>query len=530
MFDLTINNGKVFTGKSSESIKANIGIKNDKIQYIGSEKLQSKKSIDARDYLVSPGFIDLHTHSDISFLVDPDADSKLTQGVTFELMGNCGMSFCAPLSASSSQTLKDRIAKYNIELDIDWNDFEGWLNKISENVPSLNVAAQLGHGILRAHVMGMKSISATPDDINKMGNIIRSSIDQGILGFSTGLWYAPGSYSHTEEIVELTKIVAENDLLYSSHIRSESDDASGLFPAHAEAIEIARRTGCRVQISHVKAVGPKFWGRGRELLEGIQRANDEGLDVAGDQYPYVWSSTPISGCMFPRWSLEGGRKKTLERLKDERMREEIKKETRNYINRFHGAEGCVLAEFSKNTELEGSNLLEISKKFSCTPEEAAVRLYETSEGSFVLHSMEEQDLEEIAKSDYISIASDGNSLRSTGPLSSGKPHPRSYATNTRFLENIVRDKKLVSIGKAIWRMTGLPAQRLGLKNRGSIEIGNYADLNIFKINEIKEHASYIDPHKYSTGMKNVILNGKIAVENGVKTKGRYGRVIRSFQE
>ena len=264
MFDLTINSGKVFTGKSSESIKANIGIKNDKIQYIGSEKLQSKKSIDARDYLVSPGFIDLHTHSDISFLVDPDADSKLTQGVTFELMGNCGMSFCAPLSTSSSQTLKDRIAKYNIELDIDWNDFEGWLNKISENVPSLNVAAQLGHGILRAHVMGMKSVSATPDDINKMGNIIRSSIDQGILGFSTGLWYAPGSYSHTEEIVELTKIVAENDLLYSSHIRSESDDASGLFPAHAEAIEIARRTGCRVQISHVKAVGPKFWGRGRE--------------------------------------------------------------------------------------------------------------------------------------------------------------------------------------------------------------------------------------------------------------------------
>ena len=183
MFDLTINNGKVFTGKSSESIKANIGIKNDKIQYIGSETLQSKKSIDARDYLVSPGFIDLHTHSDISFLVDPDADSKLTQGVTFELMGNCGMSFCAPLSATSSQTLKDRIAKYNIELDIDWNDFEGWLNKISENIPSLNVAAQLGHGILRAHVMGMKSVSATPDDINKMGNIIRSSIDQGILGF-----------------------------------------------------------------------------------------------------------------------------------------------------------------------------------------------------------------------------------------------------------------------------------------------------------------------------------------------------------
>ena len=158
--------------------------------------------------------------------------------------------------------------------------------------------------------MGMEARNPSPDEIFKMQEEIRRSIDQGVLGFSTGLWYAPGSYSHTEEIVQLAKIASEYNLLYSSHIRSESDDACGLFPAHAEAIEIARRTNVRVQISHVKSVGPKFWGRGIELIEGIERARKEGLDVAGDQYPYHWSSTPISGCMFPRWSLEGGRDKT----------------------------------------------------------------------------------------------------------------------------------------------------------------------------------------------------------------------------
>jgi len=437
------------------------------------------------------------------------------------------MSFCAPLNSASKQTLSDRLSKYDSEVKIDWNDFTDWLNKIEKNIPSINVAAQLGHGVLRSYVMGMKAVSATPEDIEAMKNIVHSSIDQGVLGFSTGLWYAPGSYSHTEEIVEITKVVAEHDLLYSSHIRSESDDASGLFPAHAEAIEIGRRTGAKIQISHVKSVGPQFWGRGNELLEGMYKAREEGIDVAGDQYPYEWSSTPTSGCMFPRWSLEGGREKTLERLKDKNIREAIKSETINYINRFHGSAGCVLAEFSNDKKLEGLNLSEISEEFSCSPEEAAMRLYEISEGSFVLHSMEEQDVDTIGMSDIIAIASDGNSLRNTGPLSNGKPHPRSYGTNTRFIEDMVVNKKKVSISNAIYRMTSLPASRIGLKNRGEIKKGYFADINIFKPEELKEKATYVDPHQYSTGMKWVLVNGKIALKDGKKIEGRFGKVVRS---
>ncbi|MED5254747.1 MAG: D-aminoacylase [Chloroflexota bacterium] len=527
ILDILIKNGSVFSGNTDKPESKNIGILNSIIDYIGEDTPEAKQVIDADGYIVTPGFIDLHTHSDISFLVDPDADSKLTQGVTFELVGNCGMSFCAPLNAASKQTLTDRLSKYDSDIKVDWNDFNDWLEKIENNKPSINVAAQLGHGVLRAYVMGMKAVSATPEDIEGMKKVVRSSIDQGILGFSTGLWYAPGSYSHTEEIVEITKVVADHDLLYSSHIRSESDDASGLFPAHAEAIEIGRRTGAKIQISHVKSVGPKFWGRGNELLEGMYRAREEGIDVAGDQYPYEWSSTPTSGCMFPRWSLEGGREKTLERLKDKNIREEIKLETINFINRFHGAEGCVLAEFSNDKRLEGMNLSEISEEFSCTPEEAAMRLYEISEGSFVLHSMEEKDVDTIGMSDLIAVASDGNSLRSTGPLSSGKPHPRSYGTNTRFIEDMVVNKKLVPISKAIFRMTALPASRLGLKRRGELKKGYFADINIFKPEELKEKATYVDPHQYSTGMKWVLVNGKIALKDGKKIDGRHGNVVRT---
>tara|TARA_Y100001970_G_C14250887_1_gene871789 strand:- start:1270 stop:2886 length:1617 start_codon:yes stop_codon:yes gene_type:complete len=528
LFDLVILGGNVNFGDLSESTILNIGITDEKVTYLGNEKIDGKEVIDASGYEVTPGFIDLHTHSDISFIVDPDADSKLVQGVTFELMGNCGMSFCAPLSENNKYQLQERLSRYGFEKKNNWDNFDDWLGEIEKNIPSINVAAQIGHGNLRSYVMGMEARQANPEEIARMQDEIQKACDQGILGFSTGLWYAPGSYSSAEEIIELAKTASKNNILYSSHIRSESDDSSGLFPAHSEAIEIARRSGVRVQISHVKSVGPKFWGRGYELIEGIEKARNESLDIAGDQYPYHWSSTPISGCMFPRWSLEGGRTKTLNRMQDLNVRESIKNETTNYINRFHGPEGCVLADYAINPNFEGLNLLEISKELKTTPEEAVMQLYEKSEGSFILHSMDENDVDEIAKYKYMCVASDGNSLRNTGPLSSGKPHPRSYGTNTRFIEQFVSKKKIVNFQEAIFRMTSYPAERLSLKKRGKIALSYFADINIFKINEIKENATYVSPHQYSGGMKNVIVNGKISVENGKKIKGRNGKVVRSF--
>ena len=224
MFDVVIKDGEVYSGDKQPKI-LNIGITKDRVKYIGKDNISGHKVINAKGYIVSPGFIDIHTHSDLSFNIDPDADSKLIQGVTFELMGNCGMSFCAPLSPNTKPQLQDRMDRQGIDIEIKWNDFNGWLDEISNKIPSINVAAQIGHGSLRAYVMGMEARNPSPDEIFKMQEEIRRSIDQGVLGFSTGLWYAPGSYSHTEEIVQLAKIASEYNLLYSSHIRSESDDA-----------------------------------------------------------------------------------------------------------------------------------------------------------------------------------------------------------------------------------------------------------------------------------------------------------------
>ena len=370
----------------------------------------------------------------------------------------------------------------------------------------------------------------TPEQLDRMKGLIADSLDAGALGMSTGLWYAPGSYSLADEVIAVTQPAADRGKLYSSHIRSEADDLSGLFPAHAEAIEIGRRTGARIQISHVKAVGPQFWGRGHELVEGMERARNEGIDVAGDQYPYEWSSTGFSGAMFPRWALVGGRQATLDRLADDDTRSQIRTDVTYYINRNHSAEGCVVASFPPDQGLEGRDLQDIADEMNCQPEEAALRLYEQSEGNYVLHSMEAKDVDSIITWPLMAVASDGSSLRDQGPLSSGKPHPRSYATNSVVIEDFVVKRNLLTLEDSIYKMTGLPASRLNLSRRGRLAPGQIADLLIFDPKKIKQHNNFINPHVYSSGKDYVFVNGKPALENG-KPNGRLpGKVIRSLTD
>lgn len=531
MFDIKITGGTVNDGSGLAGIAADVGINGDTIETVGDlGGAPAKLTIDATGKSVTPGFIDLHTHSDASFLVDPLADSKLTQGVTLEYFGNCGGSFCAPLIGASKDQLRERLTRGGEgTFDVDWEDFDGYLNALERVGSTINITTQVGHGTVRSAVMGMDNRGPDIDELQHMIRIVEESLDAGALGMSTGLWYAPGSYSLTDEVIALNQPVADRDKLYSSHIRSEADDLCGLFPAHAEAIEIGRRTGGRIQVSHVKAVGPKFWGRGPELLEGFERALAEGIDVAGDQYPYSWSSTGFSGAMFARWSLTGGRQVTLDRLQDDDLRAKMREDTRYYISRNHGAVGSVVAHFPPNTDYEGMNLEEIGDDMGCEPAEAALRLYEQSDGSYVLRSMEESDVEAIAQWRLMTVCSDGSSLRTTGPLSSGKPHPRSYATNSRHLETFVKERKLMSFEEAIYKMTALGAERLNLKRRGRIARGMYADVNVFALDNIRQNNSFTDPHQYSTGMDHVIVNGVQAIADGKVTGATPGKVIRDFE-
>ena len=530
MLDIKIIGGTVHDGSGLAGISADVGISGDTIETVGDlANAESRLTIDATGKAVTPGFIDLHTHSDASFLVDSHADSKLTQGVTLEYIGNCGMSFCAPLYGAAKDHLRERLTRGGEgTFDVDWEDFDGYLNALERSGSTINVITQVGHGTVRSAVMGMDNRGPTIDELAHMIRLVEESLDAGAMGMSTGLWYAPGSYSLTDEVIALNQPVADRNKLYSSHIRSEADDLCGLFPAHAEAIEIGRRTGGRIQVSHVKSVGPKFWGRGPEILEGFERARDEGIDVAGDQYPYSWSSTGFSGAMFARWALTGGRPATLDRLTDDDLRAKMRVDTEYYISRNHGAAGSVVAHFPPNADYEGMSLEEIGFEMGCDPAEAALRLYEQSDGSYVLYSMEEADVEAIAQWRLMAVCSDGSSLRTTGPLSSGKPHPRSYATNSRYFETFVNERKLVSFEEAIYKMTALGASRLQLTRRGRIAKGMYADVLVFDPDSIKQNNSFTDPHQYSTGMDHVIVNGVQAIADGMVTGATPGKVLRDF--
>ena len=527
MFDVIVKNGMVFDGTGASPTLMDIGITGDRIVALGKFSSLAPTVIDASGEVVSPGFIDLHAHSDLSFLIDPFADSKLRQGVTLELVGNCGMSFCAPVT-DRTVALIEQHKKNDSEnnLRFEWNDFLGYMNALEKAGSVINVATQIGHNQVRTAIMGEVARAPTEEELLGMKRVVADALDSGAMGFSTGLYFAPGCYSLTDEIIALTTVAADRDKLYSSHMRSESDESPGLFTSIQESIEIGRRSGARVEISHVKAHGPRVWGRAAAILSSIEMARVEGIDVAGDQYPYVACSTPLSGAIFNRWAHDGGRSALLERLSDADVRQRLHEEAEYASVRFQGAAGCVIAGYPPNTQYEGMTLDDIATERRIDPIECAFQLIEQSEVSVVLYSMSDSDVDEIASAPFISVCSDGNSLRTQGPLSSGQPHPRSFGSNAGFLQRMVREKSVVDLAQAIRKMTTLPAQRLGLKRRGRIAPGYFADISVFNPDTISEKATFSEPHQYATGVSNVLVNGELALLDGELSGSLPGRVVR----
>ena len=527
MFALLIKNGIVVDGTGAPAYVADVAVEGGAIVAIGRLGDEAVHTVDASGLIVAPGFIDIHTHSDMACLIDPLADSKVRQGVTLEVTGNCGMSYCAPLIGAARIEFDDQMARLGLELEPTWTDFSGYLDALEDAGSTLNIGTQIGHGTVRTAVMGMDARAPSTDELAHMRRLVEESLDAGALGFSTGLWYAPGVFSATEEVVALTEPAAARGLFYSSHVRSQSTDLCGLIPAQEEAIEIGRRTGARIQIAHVKASHRATWGRGGELLEGMERARKEGIDLAGDQYPYAWSSTSLSAAMFPRWTMAGGRSETLKRLADSDTRALIRQGVTAQIQGYGGPDGALFASFPAKPEYEGLHLGEIAEDMRCEPEEAVMQLYETAEASLVLHSMSDEDVVEIAKSPLIAVASDGSSLRTEGPLSRGKPHPRNYGTNARFLAHMVREQGLVSLEEAVRKMTTLPASRLGLTQRGRLAPGYAADIVAFDPDTVEDRATFADPHQYAVGVRHVFVNGQAAVTDGRSTGATPGKVLRS---
>jgi N-acyl-D-amino-acid deacylase len=516
MFDLVLRNGKVVDGSGSPWFEADIGIEGELITRIGKLS-KGKEEIDAQGRVVSPGFIDAHTHSDLPLIVDPRAESKIRQGVTTEVLGNCGAS-AAPLLPETLEHLKNRLSFYEPSLEVDWTTMEEYLSRLERSGVGVNCLTLVGHGTIRQGVMGMRNSVPTDNEMRRMKHLIGDSMDAGAIGLSTGLIYPPSNYAKTEELVELAKTVSELGGFYFTHMRGDGPDAV------KEVIRIAREADVSCQIAHLHG----FY----ENARCIERARKEGLDITFDQYPYTAGSSGLKAAI-PSWAHEGGKKELLARLKREdmrkRMREEI--ETRGLMSRPGLSWSKVVlsvVESEKNKKYEGKSISEIAKIEGKDEFDTLFDLLveENADASMITFGWSEEGVRKTMRSPAGMVASDGSSLCTTGPLSKGKPHPRNYGNFARILAKYVREEKVLTLEEAVRQMTSAPANRLRLWNRGLIRPCMYADIVIFDEAQVEDKATYENPHRYAEGINYVIVNGRVELREGERTDDLAGKVLR----
>ena len=497
-YDLIIRNARIIDGSGNPWFRAEIGITAGKIARIGVlTGKTATRTIDAAGKIVTPGFIDVHTHSESGIVKFPQSENFLRDGVTTIVTGNCGSS----------------------ELDI--RDFAA---KLKELKTGINVATLVGHNSIRIEVMGSEDRKATPQEIERMRVMVDKAMQAGAVGFSTGLEYVPGAYSPIEELVELAKVAGKYGGIYTSHMR---DEGSQVLDAMREAAEVGRLANVRVQISHLKQDTKAYWGNTRKMIDLLEDYRAKGVEVTVDQYPYIAYSTGL-GTTLPNWALAGGHSRLVERLKDPATRKKIFDEVlaSNTKRGYNDFEYTSVASCSFEPKYEGKNLRQISAlRGRPTTHEADVEtvleLMEKGGVSVVTKAMSEEDVDNIMRYRNTAVASDGG-VREFG---AGRPHPRSYGTNARVINEYVRLKKTLTLEDAIRKMTSLPAQIFAFKDRGLVREGFAADLVVFDPETVRDNANFENPHQYATGFDYVVVNGKVAVETGKLTPERGGQVI-----
>lgn len=521
-YDILIKNGTLVDGIKNESYKADIGIVGERIKRIGDLRgAEGKKVIDATDRVVSPGFIDIHTHTDIEILINRKAESKIRQGVTTELGGNCGTSEF-PMKQPFPDYEKRLAEEANIT--VDWTDLKGFHAAIASKGSAVNHATLLGQGTLRSNVMGDDQREPTTEEMEQMKKLVADAMEQGAFGLSTGLEYTPSGFAETQELIELCKIVANYGGFYATHIRSEDKAA---LEAVGEAIHIAETAGLPLQIAHFKAVGKTNWWKLPLMIDLVERAAERGLNVTADRYPYIAYSTGLT-ILYPQWALDGGLEKLIIRLKDEKTRQSMKADTMKKV-RGYGWDKIVVSNLHKkhNQWLIGKSIGEAAATKNADPYEFMCDLIidEEFNVSHIGFGMNEETTEMVLKHPLVMLGSDGSSLAPYGPLSEGKPHPRNYGTFPRFLGYYVRERKLLTLPEAIKKVTSKPAAKLGLKDRGSLKQGNFADIVVFDPETILDKATFIEPHQYPVGIDYVLVNGTTVIDHGKHTEKLPGKVL-----
>ncbi len=528
MFDLLIKKARVLDGLGNDEKVADIGIRDDAISDIGDlGDAEAARVIDAEGLHAAPGFIDMHTHSGFLYPINPRAESKAHQGVTTEVIGHCGTSV-APLRGDARKEAES-LTKM-LGLDIDWETFDEYNEKVLGQGIAVNIIHLLGHGTLRDAVIGRTDREPTDDEMKAMRAEIDSAFEQGVFGMSTGLIYPPGCYAKTEELIELSKAVSRNGGLYSSHIRGEGETLLG---AVSEAIEIGECAGVPVQISHLKAAGRKYWDDGPNALELIDKALEMGMDIAADQYPYLAGHTELSA-ILPKWVHNEGGAVLLERLSDPQMRTRIKDEMEKGTGEFGidnitgGWDGILVGLCAGNPQYQGRTIKHIAAELGKDPIDTVMDIIVESNGILFVNLMtqSEDNVRLFIKHPNVMIGSDAASMAPYGLLGMTVPHPRTYGTFPRVLGEYVRELKILTLPEAVRKMTSLPAHRLGLKDRGTLEPGKKADLVLFDAGTISDRATYEDPNQYPVGIKAVLVNGKIIVEDDEHTGALPGAVLK----
>ncbi|MFX0172972.1 MAG: amidohydrolase family protein [Candidatus Hodarchaeota archaeon] len=536
-FDYIIKNGTIIDGTGNPGYRANVGIQNSKIRKITQLKIDASKEVDASKCIIAPGFIDIHSHSDFAIPFDTRLESTIRQGITTVVTGNCGDSL-APINPDKIEILKKLFSIFappGETLNITWESFKEYLEELERGGCSTNIVTLVGFGTVRiTGGPGFEERPPSEKELDQMKEYINEAMRAGAFGMSTGLIYSPQVYAKTDEIIELMKIVTKYDGLYFSHIRNEG---SRVTQAVEELIGIVEKSGCRGgQIAHHKASGPANWGKSIQTLKLISEANERGLNITCDQYPYNRGMTSLI-TVLPPWVHIGGVESILERLQNITNRERIKKDInegiKNWENWFKGLGTDKIFIASVKTEfwqdITGKSLAEITKiKAKKDDFETLFDLIleEKGEVSITVEGMDENDIRRIMTGKYTMIGTDGWGVAPTGPLSHGMPHPRFYGTYPRILGKYVREETLLTLETAIRKMTSFPAQKLGLNDRGLIKEGMYADIVIFDPSTVIDKATYINPHQFPIGIKHVFVNGEIVIENETQKAILPGRVLR----
>lgn len=496
-YDLLIRNATVVDGSGGPGFRADVAIADGKIAKVGNlPGAKAERVIDASGLVAAPGFIDVHTHAD-ELAERPRAENFLRMGVTTVVAGNCGSS---PVDVGKA------------------------LAEVRRAGPAVNFATLVGHGSVREAVMGNERRAPTPAEMDRMKTLVARAMADGARGLSTGLQYVPGSYAEPSEIAELARVACRAGGVYASHMRNEGTE---LEKAVAETIAAGEAAGCPVQISHLKVDSPRNWGAGERALALIDAARARGLDVEADQYAYTAAASSLS-IRFPDWALEGSREDVRKRLDDPATWARMKEETKALLaaRGFQDLSFAVVASYPPDPSLQGLSMKEVAQRLQGSDSaeaqlEAARAMLRAGGAGMVYHLMSEDDVARILRHPRVAVASDGD----VQTFGEGAPHPRSYGNNARVLAVYVRERKVLPLEEAVRKMTSLPAEHFGFKDRGRVKEGYAADLVLFDPAKVGDLATFEKPHAYAAGFRHVLVNGVPAVADGAATGAAAGRVL-----